>query len=128
MIGFLSRIVAWFNTQGIDWSRVMTGNCPVYVSKGFAHACKAMGLRTSAAGPTHPAPMTRPKGSFRGSAEGGLTGCRPRTPMNGTAGCTATPRSITASGSTHPWAGVHLSSGSPSCSADEPCRTQRLAF
>ena len=43
-----------------------------------------------------------------------------------TAGCPATSRSITGSGSTQPSAGVHLSSGSTSCSADEPGETQHL--
>jgi len=35
MIGFLSRAVAWFNAQGVECRRVMSNNCPAYVSKAF---------------------------------------------------------------------------------------------
>ena len=45
VIGFLSRAVAWFNGQGIEWRRVMSNNGPAYVSKAFAKACRVLGLR-----------------------------------------------------------------------------------
>jgi len=49
-----------------------------------------------------------------------------RTLRSATAGCPATCRSITGSGSTQPLAGFHLSSGPLSCSAGEPGETQHL--
>ena len=45
VIGFLSRAVAWFNGQGIECRRVMSDNGPAYVSRAFAKACSALGLR-----------------------------------------------------------------------------------
>ena len=45
MIGFLARAVVWFNGQGIECRRVMSDNGPAYVSRQFAVACLAMGLR-----------------------------------------------------------------------------------
>ena len=45
VIGFLRRAVGWFNGQGIECRRVMTGNGPAYVSKAFAKACCTLGLR-----------------------------------------------------------------------------------
>jgi transposase InsO family protein len=45
VIGFLSRAIAWFNSQGIECRRVMSDNGPAYVSKAFAKACRTMGLR-----------------------------------------------------------------------------------
>jgi transposase InsO family protein len=45
VIGFLSRAIAWFNSQGIDCRRVMSDNGHAYVSKAFAKACRNMGLR-----------------------------------------------------------------------------------
>ena len=45
VIGFLARAVAWFNGQGIECRRVMSDNGPAYVSRQFAVACLAMGLR-----------------------------------------------------------------------------------
>jgi len=45
VIGFLSRAVAWFNGQGIECRRVMSGNGPAYVPKAFAKACRTLGLR-----------------------------------------------------------------------------------
>jgi len=45
VIGFLSRAVAWFNSQGIECRRVMSVNEPTYVSKAFAKACRVLKLR-----------------------------------------------------------------------------------
>jgi transposase InsO family protein len=45
VIGFLSRAIAWFNSQGVECRRVMSDNGPAYVSKAFAKACRTLGLR-----------------------------------------------------------------------------------
>jgi transposase InsO family protein len=45
VIGFLSRAIAWFNSQGIECRRVMSDNGPAYVSKAFAKACRTLGFR-----------------------------------------------------------------------------------
>ena len=45
VIGFLSRAIAWFNSQGIECRRVMSDNGPAYVSKAFAKACRTLGIR-----------------------------------------------------------------------------------
>jgi transposase InsO family protein len=44
-IGFLSRAVAWFNGQGVECRQVMSDNGPAYLSRNFAKACKALGLK-----------------------------------------------------------------------------------
>ena len=44
-IGFLSRAVAWFNSQGVECRQVMSDNGPAYLSRSFAQACKALGLK-----------------------------------------------------------------------------------
>jgi transposase InsO family protein len=44
-IGFLSRAVAWFNGQGVECRQVMSDNGPAYLSRSFAQACKALGLK-----------------------------------------------------------------------------------
>jgi hypothetical protein len=36
VIGFLSRLVAWPNGEGIEYLRVMSAIWPAYVSKAFA--------------------------------------------------------------------------------------------
>ena len=45
VIGFLSRAIAWFNSQGIECRRVMSDSGPVYVSKAFSKACRTLGVR-----------------------------------------------------------------------------------
>jgi transposase InsO family protein len=44
-IGFLSRAVAWFNGQGVECRQVMSDNVSAYISKAFAKACSALGLK-----------------------------------------------------------------------------------
>ena len=44
-IGFLSRAVAWFNGKGVERRQVMSDNGPAYLSRSFAKACKALGLK-----------------------------------------------------------------------------------
>ena len=44
-IGFMSRAVAWFNGQGVECRQVMSDNGPAYLSRSFAKACKALGLK-----------------------------------------------------------------------------------
>jgi transposase InsO family protein len=44
-IGFMSRAVAWFNSQGVECRQVMSDNGPAYLSRSFAKACKALGLK-----------------------------------------------------------------------------------
>ena len=44
-IGFLSRALAWFNGQGVECRQVMSDNGPAYISRRFAKACKALGLK-----------------------------------------------------------------------------------
>jgi hypothetical protein len=86
-----------------------------------------LGCGRSALGPTRPEPTARPSGLYRPTARYGTTPWPLRTRKSGTAGNRATCRSITDSGSTQPWAGVHLSSGSLSCTGGEPGETQNLA-
>ena len=71
-IGFLSRAVAWFSGQGVECRQVMSDNGPAYLSRSFAKACKALGLKhISAPGLTRPAPMERPSALSRPSARNG---------------------------------------------------------
>ena len=44
-IGFLTRAVVWFNGQGVECRQVMSDNGPAYLSRSFAKACKALGLK-----------------------------------------------------------------------------------
>jgi transposase InsO family protein len=44
-IGFLPRAVAWFNGHGVECRQVMSDNGPAYLSRSFAKACKALGLK-----------------------------------------------------------------------------------
>ena len=44
-IGFVSRVVAWFNGQGVECRQVMSDNGSAYISKAFAKACSALGLK-----------------------------------------------------------------------------------
>jgi hypothetical protein len=45
VIGFISRAVAWVNSQGIKCRRVMSDNGPTYVYKALAKACHVLKLR-----------------------------------------------------------------------------------
>jgi len=118
-IGFLSRAVAWFNGQGVECRQVMSDNGSAYISRSFAKACRALGLSTSAPGPTRHAPTARLSALSRLCVGNGLTRCPSTTPRNGSAGCLGISRSITPSGVTQPSADDPLSSGSTSCSADQ---------
>ncbi len=44
-IGFLSRAVAWFNGRGVECRQVMSYNRTAYLSRSFAKAYKALGLK-----------------------------------------------------------------------------------
>jgi len=44
-IAFLKATIAWYLRLGIRVSRVMTDNGSCYISKAFAKACKALGLK-----------------------------------------------------------------------------------
>lgn len=43
-VGFLLRAVAWFNSQGISCTRVLSDNGSAYRSKPWREACSALGL------------------------------------------------------------------------------------
>jgi len=43
-IGLMSRVLAWFNGQGVECRQVMSDNGPAYISRRFAKACKVLGL------------------------------------------------------------------------------------
>jgi transposase InsO family protein len=55
-IGFLSRAVAGFNGQGVECRQVMSDNGPAYLSRSFAKACTALGLKHICTSLTRPAP------------------------------------------------------------------------
>ena len=42
---FLCRAVAWLNSHGMECRQVMSDNGPAYLSRSFARACKALGLK-----------------------------------------------------------------------------------
>ncbi len=44
-IGFLSRALAWFNSQGIECCQVMSDNESAHISKAFAKACSVLKLK-----------------------------------------------------------------------------------
>jgi transposase InsO family protein len=126
VINFLSRGVAWFNSKGIECRRVMSDNGPAYFSKAFAKAGRVLKLRHVRTRPY--APRTNGKAerfiqtlckewayamAFPNSEE--RNRWRPRYMMI-----------YTSSGSTRPWAGVHLSRDSLNWWADEPGETQQL--
>ncbi len=45
VIDFLSRAVGWFNDQGIECRRVMSGNGHAYIPKAYAKTCRDLGRR-----------------------------------------------------------------------------------
>ncbi len=53
-MGFLSRAVAWFNSQASECRRVMSDDDPAYPSKAFAKASRILGLRKIRARPYTP--------------------------------------------------------------------------
>ena len=53
-VGFLSRVVAWFNGQGIECRRVVSDNGSAYKSHGWRKACQAMGLKVKKTRPYTP--------------------------------------------------------------------------
>ncbi|MFQ6539329.1 MULTISPECIES: DDE-type integrase/transposase/recombinase [Aphanothece] len=122
VIGFLSRAVAWFNAQGVECRRVMSDNGPAYVSRAFAKACRISGSGTSAPGPTRPEPTARRSDMASGrlrlhSDPPPGVGLRHGLPeLRGTEPLAAL------------LPGAHLSSGSSSCSADEPGEKQQLVL
>jgi hypothetical protein len=121
--GFLSPALAWFNGQRIEYQRVMNDDAPLRL-QGVRQGLPPPG----ALAPSHQAlhaENQRKGGAVWPPADFVYiqTLCREWA-------CTmafqnsdarnrwlpATSRSITAAGSTRPWAGIHLSSGSSSCS------------
>ena len=44
-IGFWSRALAWFDSQGVECAQVMSDNGPACISRRFAKACKVLGLK-----------------------------------------------------------------------------------
>jgi hypothetical protein len=133
-IGFLSRAVDWFNGHGVECSQMMSDNGPADLSRSFAKACKALGLKHIRTRPYTPRTNDkaeryglRPTASTsRPSVRNGPMRWPFTTPRNATTGCRVTSRSITASGGTQPSAADPLSSGSTSCSADQRGETQQL--
>jgi transposase len=53
-VGFLSRALAWFNSQGIECRRVLSDNGSAYKSYGWRKACQAMGLKAKKTRPYTP--------------------------------------------------------------------------
>jgi transposase InsO family protein len=53
-IGFRSRAVSWFNGQGVECLQVMSDNGPAYLSRSFAKACRALGLKHTRTRPYSP--------------------------------------------------------------------------
>ena len=44
-IDFLCRAVAWFTSHGVECRQIMSDDGPAYLSRRFAKACKAVGLK-----------------------------------------------------------------------------------
>jgi len=105
----------------------MSDNGPAYVSKAFDKACRTLGLRHIRNRPYTPRTNGRAEWFVQTLCKKWAYAMAFRTQKSVTAGCPATYRSITGSGSTKPWAGFHLRSDSLSCSADEPGEVTHLA-
>jgi len=110
-VGFLLRAVAWFDTQGITCKRVLSDNGSAFRSKPWREACIALSLTPKRTRPYTPRTNgkaerygLRPTASTsRPCWLNGLTPCHSRPQGNGTSGCRAIWRSITAAGATWPW-------------------------
>ena len=128
MIGFLSRAIARCNDQGIKCRQMTSDNGPACVSKAFGRAFPDVGLRHNRTRPY--APRTN------GNAERFIqTLCKEWAYgmhfLNSAERIRWLPRYLSIANrhrkhSATATAGTHLSSGSWSCSADEPCETQHL--
>jgi transposase InsO family protein len=53
-VGFLERMVAWFEDRGITIDEVLTDNGPAYCSKVFATACTTLGIKHRRTRPYRP--------------------------------------------------------------------------
>ena len=53
-MGFLLRVVAWFDGQGISGRRVLSDNGSAYRSKPWQEACSALGLISKRTRPHSP--------------------------------------------------------------------------
>ncbi len=127
MIGFFSRAIVWFNSQGIVFRLVMSDNGFAYFSKAFAVLCRNLGPRNIRTRPYTLRTNGKAERFIQTLFKDWAYVMPSRTQKNGFDGLPAILRSITASGSTRPSAVAPLSSGSPSCSADEIGESQQAS-
>jgi transposase InsO family protein len=73
-VAFLKAAITWYRKLGIRIERVMTDNGSCYRSRAFARACRALGLKHFAPGPTRPKPTARRNASFSRACANGPTG------------------------------------------------------
>ena len=45
VIGFLSRAVTWFKSQGVECRQMMSDKGSAYASRSFAKACSVLGFK-----------------------------------------------------------------------------------